>query len=199
MSGAAFVLDLGKCLGCGACVLACRLENQLRPGVSWRRVLPLNLDRYGGGPTYHFSLACHHCDRPACLAACPSGAYIRRSDGLVVLRKEWCLGCRYCEMACPFGAPSFDCETGVMTKCHLCAHRIDKGLLPACVAACPTNALSFRGAEAGQEAMSRWIVSTCIPGFSDVQGCEPNIRFLRPSGRIRTRRLEELEEELRKP
>ena len=191
MSGLGFVLDLGRCVGCGSCVLACRLENQWPEGVSWRRILPLNLDRFAGGPTYTFSVACHHCDRPACLTACPSGAYEKRADGVVLLKRELCLGCRYCEMACPFGAPSFDAAAGVMTKCHLCSHRIDTGLHPACVSACPTGALTIQ-TSVGQKSLSE---RDRIPGFSATGGCEPNIRFRAPGGQIRRRRLLEFRRE----
>ena len=100
-----FVVDLGRCVGCAACVLACRLEHEgvrgpesgVR-GPARRRVLPLNERRHPGGPTYFLSLACHHCERPACVDACPSGAYRRRADGLVVQDEASCVGCRYCEM-----------------------------------------------------------------------------------------------------
>jgi len=196
VSGAGFLLDLGRCVGCGACVLACRLENHWPEGVSWRRVLPLNLDRFAGGPTYHFSLACHHCDHPACLTACPTGAYEKRTDGVVLLRAELCLGCHYCEMACPFGAPSYDEAAGVMTKCDLCAHRVDAGLRPACVTACPTEALLFRTSGEQKSGREQYEVPL-IPGFATPAGCEPNVRFLPPRGRIRSRLVQELEEELK--
>jgi anaerobic dimethyl sulfoxide reductase subunit B (iron-sulfur subunit) len=195
MNGAGFVLDLGRCVGCGACVLACRLKNRLPAGTRWRRVLPLNLDRRPGGPTYHFSLACHHCERPACLAACPSGAYRKRADGLVLLDGDRCIGCRYCEMACSFGAPGFDVSTGVMTKCDLCRDRIDSGALPACVAACPTEALLYQ--KAGSRA-GRFVGESSIPGFVDPADCSPCLRFIPPRGARRARLFERLNEVLGK-
>jgi len=192
MSGAGFKLDLGRCVGCGACVLACRLENRWPDGGAWRRVLSLNRSRYPGGPTYYLSLACHHCERPACLRGCPSGAYEKRPDGPVLLDQEKCLGCRYCEMACPFGAPAYDEAAGVMTKCDLCASRLDRGLLPACVAACPTEALSFK--RAGEKEMA----CAPVPGFSDPANCSPNVSFVMPRGRIRLLRFTKLQEVLEK-
>ena len=170
-NGRGFLLDLGRCVGCGACVLACRLENGWPSETPWRRVLPLNLRRRPGGPTYFLSVACHHCERPACVAACPSNAYEKLADGTVIHHADRCLGCRYCEMACPFGAPQFDAAKGVMSKCDFCQHTADSGSRfengkpssgqlsanhgpqhvgrpsrvanrgPACVAACPTEAL----------------------------------------------------------
>jgi formate dehydrogenase iron-sulfur subunit len=91
-----------------------------------------------------------------------------------VHREDRCLGCRYCEMACPFDVPRFDPALGIVGKCHLCHHRLDAGLLPACVAACPTEALRLR--EPGEAAAS----ATEVPGFADPSHCRPNVRFLTP-------------------
>ena len=190
MNRAGFLLDLGRCVGCGACVVACRIENDLPPDVSWRRVLPLNLDRHPGGPTYHLSVACHHCDNPACLRACPSGAYERRTDGTVVLNEERCLGCRYCEMACPFGAPSYDEETGLMTKCDFCSERIAVDLPPACIEACPTGALRELPDDLEEDIV--------VPGFVDPAGCRPSLSFVQPGGALRISRMERLKEVLEK-
>jgi Fe-S-cluster-containing dehydrogenase component len=189
-----FLLDLHRCVGCSACVLACRLENGWSAEAPWRRVLPLNLRRRPGGPTYFLSVACHHCERPACLAACPSGAYEKRADGIVVHHEEKCIGCRYCEMACRFGAPRYSQERKVMTKCHLCHHRLDAGESPACVAACPTEALRTTApASSDVEGQLPAAGTTSdVPGFADVAGCSPNIRFIEPRGRRRAERYRQL-------
>jgi len=205
-AGAGFSVDLGRCVGCGACVLACRLENGWSSDNPWRRVLPLNLRRRPGGPTYFLSVACHHCEQPACVAACPSRAYEKRADGVVTHHEARCVGCRYCEMACPFGAPKYDASAGVMTKCDFCRHesagRADRpGLapaaaetpshVPACIAACPTEALRAPSPENGTR---EWLDDA--PGFADPAACGPNIRFVRPRGARRSALLNALNERL---
>jgi anaerobic dimethyl sulfoxide reductase subunit B (iron-sulfur subunit) len=182
-----FLLDLNRCVGCGACVLACRIQNALPGGVSWRRILTLNQRRAATGPTYHFSLACHHCEDPPCARGCPSGALVKRQDGIVLLEEELCIGCRYCEMACPFGAPSFDVRRGVMTKCHLCAPRQDAGLAPACTEACPTGALRFAPDLAATGVLFEDPVET--PGFADPGDAGANLRLAPPRGGLRAERL----------
>ncbi len=210
-----FLLDLGRCVGCGACVLACRLENGWSSANPWRRVVPLNLRRRPGGPTYFLSVACHHCERPACLAACPSRAYEKLADGTVIHHADRCIGCRYCEMACPFGAPRYDAATGLMTKCDFCRHTAgsgspteneDRGLLaadhgpepearspkPMCVSACPTEALRALPRSSQDDAKEK------VPGFLDPAGCGPNLRFVAPRGRRRAALYERLSEVLRR-
>lgn len=189
-----FLVDLGRCVGCGACVLACRLENGWSFENPWRRVLPLNLRRRPGGPTYFVSVACHHCERPACLAACPSRAYEKRPDGTVVHHADRCIGCRYCEMACPFGAPKYDAAKGVMTKCDFCQHDAPGAptpTTPACVAACPTEALRELPAAAQDD------THQIVPGFADPADCGPNLRFVAPRGRRRAALYERLRTILR--
>jgi len=189
-----FVLDLARCVGCEACVLACRLENGWASDVPWRRVITLNAPRRAAGPTYFLSVACHHCERPACVRACPSAAYEQRPDGRVVHHERLCLGCRYCEMACPFGAPRYDAARGVMTKCDYCGTREATAEAPACVVACPTGALltpASPGTSREPAASRPSDDVAAVPGFVDPAGCRPRIRFKTPSG-IRGRRLRTL-------
>jgi len=158
-----FRVDLSSCTGCKACQVACKDEHDHAPGVIWRRVVEV-----AGGEwvphgelwhdetySYYVSVACMHCERPVCVEVCPTKAMAKGADGIVAVDAERCMGCRYCEWACPYAAPQFDAAAGVMTKCDLCRDRLADGRDPACVAACQMRVLSiadFAGADgAGRE------------------------------------------------
>ncbi len=139
-----FIFDTNRCTGCDACRLACTIENELRPDLSWRRVETFNPRHHPAAPVYHISLACNHCADPVCMYACPALAYSRdAATGVVLLDDRKCIGCSYCAWVCSYDAPVLDRVRGVMTKCTLCAHRLELGLKPACTALCPTGALDF--------------------------------------------------------
>ncbi len=143
MSQRAFLFDVNRCTGCQACEVACAIENQLED-VSWRQVVTLNEAHQPGVPTMHLSVACNHCADPPCMAACPALAYSKDLlTGRVDLDAELCIGCGYCSWVCPYDAPTFDNQAGVMTKCTFCGERQAAGLEPACVEQCPTGALGF--------------------------------------------------------
>jgi anaerobic dimethyl sulfoxide reductase subunit B (iron-sulfur subunit) len=147
----AFFFDSASCSGCKACQAACKDKQDHEPGILWRRVYEIT----GGGwvqrnglwepnvLAYNLSVACNHCQTAPCLAACPTGAVIKRPDGIVQILKERCMGCRYCEWACPYSAPQYDAQAGKMTKCDFCADFLLEGKSPACVSACPLRALEF--------------------------------------------------------
>lgn len=148
MKQVAFSFDAAACTGCEACVVACALENDLDgnglSNESWRHVATFNAAREPDLPVAHLSIACNHCEDPPCASACPALAYEKDpNNGIVTLHADRCIGCRYCSWACPYDAPRFSEERGVMTKCTFCSHRQAEGLQPACVEQCPTGALGF--------------------------------------------------------
>ena len=144
MKSPLFTLDLDRCTGCAACVLACRIENELDPEQPWRSIVTFNEARLSSLAAHHLSLACQHCADPSCLRGCPTGAYSQDPlSGVVLVDAEKCMGCRYCGWVCPYGAPRFDAALGVMTKCTFCSPRLEEGREPACVAACPVDALGL--------------------------------------------------------
>lgn len=148
----AFYVDINKCSGCKACQVACKDKSSLPIGVRWRRVF-----QYEGGEwinqngqmipsnvyAYSVSSACMHCAKPICMDVCPTSAISKRDDGIVLINADMCIGCRYCSWACPYGAPQFNEELNVMTKCDMCYDLVDKGERPACVESCPYRAMDF--------------------------------------------------------
>lgn len=144
MTRPAFVFDPDRCTACQACRLACDFANGGDRDLTWRRVFTLNPRRHPDLPVRHLSLACNHCDDPACLRACPAACYTRDpATGAVLLDGERCLGCRYCSWVCPYGAPRFQPTQGVMGKCTFCSERLINQRLPACTEVCPTGALTL--------------------------------------------------------
>jgi anaerobic dimethyl sulfoxide reductase subunit B (iron-sulfur subunit) len=146
-----FHYDASVCSGCKACQGACKDKNDLPPGVLWRRVYEVTGGAWKkeGGVwvpavfAYNLSLACHHCAKPICGEGCPTKAIYKRDDGIVLIDTQACIGCRYCEWACPYGAIQFDAARRLATKCDFCADFVGAGRPPACVAACPMRALDF--------------------------------------------------------
>ncbi|MGR3914549.1 MAG: 4Fe-4S dicluster domain-containing protein [Gammaproteobacteria bacterium] len=145
------LIDAAKCADCDVCVDACNAEHGLASGnaqtdAQWIRKLTLR-DRRGGG-VRQLPMLCQHCEDPPCVDVCPTGASFRRADGVVLVDKHTCIGCRYCVLACPYQARSFVHENlrgqqphsprgkGTAEGCTFCAHRIDRDIAPACVEAC---------------------------------------------------------------
>jgi len=130
-----FYIDMANCYGCQTCQVACKSEQGTTPAVSWRRVRHFDTDY----PATHgtLSMSCNHCDNPECLKNCPTGAYVKLANGIVYQNHDKCIGCRMCVMACPYGAPQYDPEEGKVSKCSYCRERIEAGLQPQCVEACP--------------------------------------------------------------
>lgn len=161
-----YYYDMNKCIGCSACSIACKSENNTELDVNWRWVMEAEGGTYPDPTRHWFSMSCMHCDEPACLKACPfasmdspgdsttgnpnENAIVKRGingdmdkdDGIVYIDSKHCTGCKRCVWACPYGAPQFNENTKKVEKCTLCKHRIDAGLEPACANTCVGKALS---------------------------------------------------------
>jgi len=147
------VINLNKCIGCYACMLACKQEHFLPPEVFWGRVLIGEDGKYPAVRKQQYPVLCNHCEDAACVDVCPTGASTRREDGIIIIDYDKCVGCRYCMMACPYqqrtfyadekkhyfpnqgfteweiiGKQLYPLQKGTVVKCNFCVERIDEGL-----------------------------------------------------------------------
>jgi len=183
LTGVEFVyaLNISRCIGCRKCVYACMKENNLSraPEIQYIRVLKMekgsidleSSDHHYNPPvvpqhdSYYMPVQCHQCAKPPCVKVCPVEATWQEPDGITVIDYDWCIGCRYCEAACPYWARRFNFAQpdlpaddlnpdmsylsnrprpkGVMEKCTFCLHRTRQGRMPACVEVCPTGSRKF--------------------------------------------------------
>ncbi|MBY5922666.1 4Fe-4S dicluster domain-containing protein [Ferrimonas balearica] len=139
------VHDENKCIGCQACNVACRSENQTPEGVT--RLQVRIEGPHGNFPNLHFKynrVSCEQCEDAPCVKVCPTGAAYVGEDGIISIKEEKCVGCLYCVAACPYKVRFINPETRVPDKCNFCKDtRLARGELPACVSVCPTQALTF--------------------------------------------------------
>ncbi len=172
-----FTVNIDKCIGCSACEMACKNFNELEPSMRWRKLQTIKEDAFGTPTRMSMSLACNHCDDPACLKVCPKSAYTKRDDGIVIQDHEKCIGCKMCIEACPYKVPQYSEEEKKTSKCHMCYERLDKGELPGCVQTCPVGAIKVEDVSTLTDAKYK----KEMVGFPDISKTHPATRFVKES------------------
>lgn len=184
-------IDIHKCIGCGRCAAACKAENKVPTEPEYfrtwveRYVIPVNGETQVESPnggingfpeladdtealrTFFVPKLCNHCSQAPCVQVCPVGATFASRDGVVLVDESYCVGCRYCIQACPYGARYLHPEKKVADKCTFCYHRITKGLVPACVEVCPTQARVFGEMDESSSPLRRFL------RFNDISTLKP--------------------------
>ena len=172
------VIDTGRCVGCDACTLACKMQNGTPPGVLLSRVLEKEEGSYPQVKRTYLPILCFHCDDPPCVRACPSNALSKRPDGVVEVDKDRCCGVKACMAACPYDALHFyenrggyfgenltpieryyyaRHRPGTILKCDFCSERLKRGISPACIEACPVSCRYFGDLEDSQSQVSQLV------------------------------------------
>ncbi len=172
-----FVFEPARCFGCNGCVAACANANGTPVGVLWRTLHKLP-PRQGDHHTVYLSVSCNHCENPPCARGCPAKALEKReTDGVVIHHRDKCLGCRYCQMACPYDAIKWDDEGGVVSKCLFCHERLREEREPACVETCFGGALKLETVEDGDIPKGLAELKKESPGLVHLEDIGPSIRF----------------------
>lgn len=175
----AMVIDTRKCVGCHACSVSCKTENDVPLGEtrSWVEYI-----EKGDFPDVHRSFLprlCNQCEKPQCVSVCPTGAtYKRKEDGIVVIDSDVCIGCKYCVQACPYGMRFINPTTGAADKCDFCLHRVENGLVPACVNTCQGKARIFGDLNDPDSAVSKAVRTNALTVLRPEMGTEPTVFYI---------------------
>lgn len=197
----AMVIDLRKCVGCNACTVACKQEHATPAGVYWSKVLQYEAGSYPNARLRFLPMLCMHCANAPCLEACPTGATHRGPGGEVLVDDDLCIGCRYCMMACPYEARSYNATEpreyhagqglmpveevgyiahprGAIEKCTFCSGRVEQGRQPACVATCPAGARIFGDLDDPNSEVAKLVASGLAKPKLEELGTEPSVFYI---------------------
>jgi len=194
-------VQIERCIGCGRCVWACKTENHVPEEPFFFRTWveryivysdnEVSVDSPEGGirgfekkatekqilRSFFVPKLCNQCENPPCVQVCPVGATFRTDDGVVLVDEEYCIGCRYCIQACPYGARYLHPEKHVADKCTFCYHRVVKGLAPACVEVCPTQARIFGDLKGRASPLVRFMRMNKVDVLKPYLNTEPKVYY----------------------
>jgi Fe-S-cluster-containing dehydrogenase component len=203
-----FLVDTHKCVGCGMCVRACKLENEVpydskvtrtwveryvvkrdgtviadspmgaRDGYTKNNPQGMIVPESEIAKAFFVPKLCNQCDKPSCVQVCPVGATYQTADGIVLVDRTWCIGCGYCIMACPYGVRFFHPKYKVTEKCNWCYHRITKGMQPACVLACPFGARRIGNIKDPEDPVTKIIKTERVRVLKPEYGTNPTAYYL---------------------
>ena len=180
-------INTGRCIGCHTCANACKMQNNVPMGMLWNRVLTEGCDivdgavgQYPNVSRAYLPVACQHCENPACLRVCPTGATYKDEKGRVEIAYDKCIGCRTCMAACPYNARWINPETKVADNCDFCLHskNLAAGELPGCVAHCRFHALSFGDLNDPNSFVSKLLKAKDTVRIRPWLGTEPTLRYI---------------------
>jgi tetrathionate reductase subunit B len=202
-------IEVDKCIGCARCVEACKAENDVPAEPYFFRtwIERYSIKRDGEAEvesigsrdhrmrpaiddpdvirTFFVPKLCNHCANPPCVQVCPVGATFSTKDGVVLVDKDRCVGCRYCIQACPYGARYLDPRTRTADKCTFCYHRVTKGLQPACVEVCPTQARIFGDLKSRASRLVRFERMNKIHVLKPALNTSPKVYYAGLDGEVR--------------
>jgi len=173
------VIDQARCVGCMACIVACKNENDVPPEHFRTRVIEKVSGKF---PKLRMELSselCNHCDNPPCVYNCPTGAsYKNKKIGLVLLKKNRCVGCKACITACPYDARYIHPEHGYADKCTFCSHRVTGGREPACVTTCIGKSRIFGDIEDPESEVSKLLLENHSEVLKSTAGTKPRVYYI---------------------
>ncbi|MCH8824944.1 MAG: 4Fe-4S dicluster domain-containing protein [Planctomycetes bacterium] len=173
-----FVIDHDKCIGCHACTVACKAENDVPVGDFRTWVKYTEVGQFPDVKRNFAVLRCNQCTDAPCVTICPVNALEKRIDGIVDVDRDACIGCKACMQACPYDALYLNEDLGAVEKCHFCAHRVDNGLEPACVVVCPVQAIIAGDLHNPNSKPSKLIAENETVVRRPEQGTKPNVHYI---------------------